>query len=280
MPRHLRCLPLGVPERSAAQVLAALAALMSSSCGVMRNGSAWGETATLHPFQEDALRAARDAALDPWTWAPLAGAALLSIDDLDEGLSDWAREHTPLFGSTGDARRASDDLLQAAKHSWWVSTLATPSGSELAPWARNKVQGFAVEWSAVELTRRATGLARDAVDRERPDGSDEHSFVSAHASTSAAYCALTWRNLDSIELHDAARIPLRGGLIALAGSSAWARVEAGEHYPTDVLAGAALGNFIASFVHDAFLGRAPEVQWSLFADPSSGEIAVGFSSSR
>ena len=31
-------------------------------------------------------------------------------------------------------------------------------------------------------------------------------------------------------------------------------MEAQEHYPTDVLMGAALGNFIAILVHDAFLG--------------------------
>jgi hypothetical protein len=37
-------------------------------------------------------------------------------------------------------------------------------------------------------------------------------------------------------------------------ATAWARIEAGAHYPTDVLAGAALGNFVSLFVHDAFLG--------------------------
>ena len=34
----------------------------------------------------------------------------------------------------------------------------------------------------------------------------------------------------------------------------WARIEAGWHYPSDTLFSMALGNFIASFVNDAFLG--------------------------
>jgi membrane-associated phospholipid phosphatase len=34
---------------------------------------------------------------------------------------------------------------------------------------------------------------------------------------------------------------------------AWARVEARKHYPSDVLAGAALGHFLTAFIHDAFL---------------------------
>jgi hypothetical protein len=37
-------------------------------------------------------------------------------------------------------------------------------------------------------------------------------------------------------------------------SVAWARVELGAHYPTDVLAGAVLGNFVSLLLHDAFLG--------------------------
>ena len=31
-------------------------------------------------------------------------------------------------------------------------------------------------------------------------------------------------------------------------------IEAGAHFPSDTLLGAALGNFVASFVNDAFLG--------------------------
>jgi len=42
-------------------------------------------------------------------------------------------------------------------------------------------------------------------------------------------------------------------LTSLVAGTGWARIEASKHYPTDVLVGAALGNFIALLVHDAFL---------------------------
>ena len=44
------------------------------------------------------------------------------------------------------------------------------------------------------------------------------------------------------------------GLTVLTLGTSWARIEAGWHYPSDTLVGMALGNFIASFINDAFLG--------------------------
>ena len=45
----------------------------------------------------------------------------------------------------------------------------------------------------------------------------------------------------------------------LAGATAWARVEGGVHYPSDVLAGAALGHFVTSTFTHALLTR-PQAQ--------------------
>ncbi len=50
------------------------------------------------------------------------------------------------------------------------------------------------------------------------------------------------------------RFFLNTGFKALAVGTSWARVEANAHFPSDVLAGYALGHFISSFIHDAFLG--------------------------
>jgi len=50
---------------------------------------------------------------------------------------------------------------------------------------------------------------------------------------------------------------LDAGFISFGAGTSWARVEAGMHYPSDVLAGAALGHFIAAVVNDAFLGERP-----------------------
>lgn len=47
---------------------------------------------------------------------------------------------------------------------------------------------------------------------------------------------------------------LQIGFTTLTVSTAWARVEAKSHFPSDVLAGMALGHFIGAFINDAFLG--------------------------
>jgi hypothetical protein len=272
----------GRPERQEAKERAMRGAvwvllMLCSSCGAMRNRSAWGETATLVPSGADAWNALRGAALDPWTWAPLGAAALLAIDDTDHDLSDWAREHTPVFGSKAEAERISDDSRSVARYVWQTSVVLTPSGDELGPWLRNKLQGYVVEYGAVELTALATDVAKEAAERERPTETNTRSFWSGHTSASVAYCALSWRNFDSIDMPDAARIPVRAGLIGLAATAAWARVEAGAHYPADVLVATAAGNFIVRLVHDTFLGPAPEVQWTAYVDPDNGEYAVGIS---
>ncbi|MEK9951044.1 MAG: phosphatase PAP2 family protein [Curvibacter sp.] len=57
----------------------------------------------------------------------------------------------------------------------------------------------------------------------------------------------------------------RLGLDLLAGATAWARVEANQHYPSDMLVGLGLGHFLGSFFTHAFLGpaRAQTLQLTL-----------------
>jgi hypothetical protein len=50
------------------------------------------------------------------------------------------------------------------------------------------------------------------------------------------------------------RSTLDVGLYALTIGTSWSRIEAGWHFPADTMFGMALGNFVASFVNDAFLG--------------------------
>jgi len=47
---------------------------------------------------------------------------------------------------------------------------------------------------------------------------------------------------------------LQLGNLLLATGVGVARVEAGAHYPADVLAGAAIGHFLSAFIYDAFIG--------------------------
>jgi len=226
----------------------------ASGCATLPEGqSAWGSEATLTPGWDRVRDAAIGAAKDPQVWVPLAGAAVFSIGDFDEEVSDWAREETPIFGSQENARDWSDHLKSASAVSYWITALATPSGDE--DWFANKAKGIAVGLSARALTSWTTSGLKDAIGRERPDGSDDMSMPSGHSSAAAVNSRLASRNLDHIPMSRNARRALNGGLLALSLGTGWARVEAGKHYPSDTLAGMALDNWFAMFVNDAFLGH-------------------------
>jgi hypothetical protein len=231
-----------------------LLALTLAGCGTLPSGRGWGEDATWRPGWERVRDSAVNAARDPWVWAPLAGAAVMQIDDFDERTADWAREHTPVFGSQRNAEQWSDDLRTASAWAHYVTIAATPSGDDFEEWLANKAKGTLVSVVAVSSTVAITRSLKKTVGRQRPNGADEESFPSGHTSSSAVHTRLASRNLRSIEMPDGVRRTLDIGLYALTLGTSWSRIEAGWHFPADTLFGMALGNFMASFVNDAFLG--------------------------
>lgn len=237
-------------------------ALCLSACGTLPSGKRWGEDATLLPGWERVQTSAVNAAKDPWTWGPLLGAAVFQIDDFDRRTSDWAREHTPVFGSQNSARDWSDDLRSASSFAHYATILATPGGDEPGDWIVSKVKGTLVGVAAVSATGQITNFLKEQTDRERPNGADGESFPSGHTSASSVHTRLASRNLRSIPLSDTARKSFDIGLHALTFGTSWARIEAGWHYPADTLFSMALGNFLAAFINDAFMGL-PEGKGSL-----------------
>jgi hypothetical protein len=83
---------------------------------------------------------------------------------------------------------------------------------------------------------------------------------------------LASRNLRSIDMPTGARLTLDVGLYALTIGTSWSRIEAGWHFPADTLVGMALGNFMASFVNDAFLGLDPAATSITVAATPDGAI--------
>jgi len=231
-----------------------LCAAILSGCGTLPSGRGWGEDATFRPGWERVRASAVNAARDPWVWGSLIGAAAFQIDDWDRRTSNWAREHTPVFGSQQSAEDWSDDLRRASVFAHYATIAATPSGSEFGEWIANKAKGTLVDAAAVNATGVVTRALKTGVDRERPNGLAGESFPSGHTSSSAVHTRLASRNLQSIEMSRGTRWAFDAGLYALTIGTSWARIEAGWHYPSDTFFSMALGNFIASFVNDAFLG--------------------------
>ena len=185
------------------------------------------------------------------TWVPLVGAAVVSIDDWDQHLSEWAVENTPVFGSTDHAQEASDNLRAATGVAMVGTALAVPNGS--GAW-ETRPERIVLELLTVTLNNGLTSGLKRLTDRERPDGAGDDSFPSGHSSQAFVQTELACLNINGMRgLSEGWKIALKTSFRAMAWGTAWARVEGGRHYPSDVLFGAALGNFVAIFVHNAFL---------------------------
>jgi len=193
----------------------------------------------------------------------------MSIDDFDERASDWAVKHNPVFGSEEAAKDASDYIRDGLLAETYVTALLTPSGDDPKSIALAKIKGGLVEGAGLWAVSAATDELKDAVGRERPDGSSVRSFPSGHTSAAFGGARLSNRNLDAIEMHPGLRNTFKSINLAAASTVGWARVEGEKHYPADVLAGAALGNFITTFIHDAFIGiPREEMPVELYIEPS------------
>jgi hypothetical protein len=240
-----------------------------AGCSTLPDKQRWGEDVSFGGWQR-IKTAAWNAARDPETWVPVAAALVLSIGDLDEDLSDWAVRETPVFGSESSAQDASDDLRDVLAAATVISALATPSGPEPGAWLTSKFKGMLVEGAAVGINDSVTNALKDVTDRERPDKRSDNSFPSLHSSEAYSYATLTARNIDSLNLSPGTRMVLRISAKTLAAGTAWARVEGRRHYPTDVLAGAALGYFISAVIHDSFMGLDESVYVAVELDGSDG----------
>lgn len=234
-----------------------------AGCGTMPDGRAWGETATATPGWQRVREAAWSAARSPRVWVPLAGAALLQIDDWDREVADWARRETPLFGSNQRAAEWSDDLRTASVVAFHVTALGAPGGDSPREWFANKLRGYAVDAAAIVTTTGLTQALKSAAGRERPNGADDRSFPSGHTAVAAVHTRLAALNLRAFDPGERTERALVLGLDALAIGTSWARIEAGWHFPSDTLVSASLGALFASFFDNAFMGqgtpRAPSI---------------------
>jgi membrane-associated phospholipid phosphatase len=255
--------------------MGSLALLVLPACANLPGGRGWGEDATISPGWARIAESARSNALDPWTWAPIAGAAVLSIDDWDEEISDWARDEQPVFGSTGAAIDAANEFRHVLYLSWLASMAATQSGDSVGGWPLNKAKGVAVEFVANLGAQGLTSYLKNAVGRERPNESNDRSFPSGHTTSAFSYAHLASMNLDSTGLPEGLRWPVRAGLYTLAIGTGWSRVESGDHFPVDVLFAAGATNFVTGFVHDAFLGLDSPVSIEAGSAPDGSGITLG-----
>jgi membrane-associated phospholipid phosphatase len=224
---------------------------ITATAGLARSPAAAqaSDRARAHRWRKAAAR----AATDPHAWGPAAAAGVVAVLDADRRISSWAVERTPVFGSPEDAEEASDDLQRLAHVGMIATAFAAPRDREGRGGSR-WVRLVADEGAAVAV-RTATAGLKDATGRERPNGMDDRSMPSGHASTTFAYAGLARRNVERMRLPRAGHLASVAAFDTVAGLTAWGRVEAGAHYPTDVLVGASLGSFLSRWLEEGMLGR-------------------------
>ncbi len=248
------------------------AGLLTMGC---RTRPAYGMSADLLPSVDRLRRAFVAAATDTQTWAPLAGAALLQVGDLDETVSKWGRDERPIFGRRAVAEDASDAIRNVALVGVATTHLLTPSSDNLWHGVRGKAQSTAIGVLAIRAQSTLVTELKDAFGRKRPLSDVRDSFPSSHAAWTATFGAYARRHVDAMPLPAIEKQIISGGFTATTGLVSWARVEAGRHYASDVLVGWAIGNFIALFVHDAFIGHTPGApRVSVTAGPRAVGVGV------
>ena len=138
------------------------------------------------------------------------------------------------------------------------------------------------------FTKGITGLTKTLVGRTRPylynsDFSPEErfalqqdapaakaSFISGHSSVTFAYAVLLAKTYSDIYGKTIWSKLIWAGALSAAAATAWARVEAGVHYPTDVLAGAIVGSTIGYLIPE--LHKTKDKKLSLIVTPAQLSI--------
>ncbi|NQD37777.1 phosphatase PAP2 family protein [Permianibacter sp. IMCC34836] len=230
-------LPRGSFSRVGAHYRALLLiTMLLTGCTTLPDAARWQETAW-------------HSANDPAVWAPLLAAVVVLPYDND--MSTKASTDTPLFGSKESAKRYSnrtqDGLIALAIASAAGCALTDETDDAGSHQAAATAFGLLGSGAASSLLKLTTN-------RERPDHGSHNAFPSGHASSafaSASLISATLRHCGWLDRqHWLADTLLYGSATAVS----WARVEAGVHYPSDVLAGAALGNFFARWASQLWLG--------------------------
>lgn len=228
----------------------------------------WGSRVDLKPGWERFKRAAVNAAKDPGTWVPAAGAALILASGRDGELTQEALSENWIYESRRNASDSSDEHAILLDRMWMASMLMTSSGSD-DRWS-NKAKGIVGETLIVNTSIITTNALKRSIKRREPYEGLSHveyeGFPSNHSTPPFTQVALIRRNMRYVPVNDFVKYSYITASYLIATDVAYGRVEGGLHHFSDQLAGAALGNYIGLVLFDTFIGD--ESMWSMALYPT------------
>ncbi len=193
---------------------------------------------------------------DPHVWAPVAAAVVLQVNDLDEQISDQLYENNPVFGDVENAKDWSDNFRQYTQTSYILAGAAADIPLD------KKAFMLTAQYISKEALSEFRGELWRHIDRERPDGSNNNSMPSGHTTSASYQASLAKTNTQYLAVSDDTKRYLDMTYTSFAVMTGYARVEAGKHYPSDVLIGYALGAFagnLAGMATDQALSIRPAI---------------------
>ena len=204
--------------------------------------SGCAQTGITLPSVGHVVEIAKESAQEPETWIPFTAAAVIFATGSDDNISDWAIENTPVFGSQNSARRASEGLRNSLVAGMAVSSIFAPSpDNEDSKFRTRRIAANALAFGTVA---GIVEVGKLSFQRDRPNDRDDRSFPSGHSSGAFSSAILIEQNLNATIEQPWLRKSIKIGTLGSAAATAWARVEASEHFPVDVLVSAALSNLV------------------------------------
>lgn len=249
----------------------------TSSCSLFTRKGKWGKNA-LWPIRTNKIvKAFKDNASSAHVWLPLAGAGLVHWTGNDKKPSQWASNEKIIYHDQENTSHWSDQFNNILLYEMYFSILLTSSMNEeasLKEYALSKAKGALVVNFASTSTRYTRGQLARTFRRERPNGANHLSFPSGHATEASSRNMLISKNLDSIEMDPSLKIALKVANTSMAVGTLWARIEGKRHYPSDVLAGYAVGSFVSGFIYDALMNLDARESFSLI--PLKDEVSLQY----
>jgi len=236
----------------------------------------WDTSKSILPCWDSVKRSAATAANDTYTWAPLTTAFLFTLNNYDQKTLDWATKEEPRYWGLERAKKKSNEMLDALKANLLISSLAANANSN-----SRLAYDLGFQLTAIGLNHAATKTLKQITDRKRIDrdvsGTSKDSFPSSHASSAAIITRLTANNIDRTNISQVHKNWWKFSTFTAAALTGVERVKGKRHYPSDVFAGYALGNFLGIFLTELFVPEQDQsqVQVNLLVVPN-GELGLLF----